>query len=59
MHDNLIENYDKHLTDNGRIVFLQDLNAFPKKSFLKSLPKWKADITIQNKIEKLFYNGIN
>lgn len=35
MHDNLIENYDKHLTDSGRIVFLQDLNAFPKKNFLK------------------------
>ena len=42
-----------------KVRFLSNKSIKPKKSFLKTLPKWKADITIQKKIEKLFYNEIN
>jgi len=42
-----------------KVKFLSNKPIKPQKSFLKSLPKWKADITIQKKIEKLFYNEIS
>ena len=29
LHQNMIENFEKHLTDNGRIVFLEDLRFIP------------------------------
>ena len=35
LHDNLISNFKKHLTDNGRIVFLEDLN-FISRDFMES-----------------------
>ena len=35
LHDNLISNFEKHLTDNGRIVFLEDLN-FISRDFMES-----------------------
>ena len=35
MHDNLIDNFEKHLTDNGRIVFLEDIRFIPKEMFLE------------------------
>ena len=31
----MIENFEKHLTDNGRIVFLEDLRFVPKEMFLE------------------------
>tara|TARA_B100001063_G_C16684700_1_gene513702 strand:+ start:191 stop:1078 length:888 start_codon:yes stop_codon:yes gene_type:complete len=42
-----------------KIKFLGNKSIKPNKSFLKTLPKWKADISIQKKIEKFFYNEIN
>ncbi len=39
-----------------KVKFLSNKSIKPQKNFLKTLPKWKADITIQKKIEKLFYN---
>ena len=36
MHnDNFIDNFEKHLTDNGRIVFLEDIRFVPKEMFLE------------------------
>jgi len=34
--------------------FLRNDLIKPQKNLLKTLPKWKADITIKNKIEKMF-----
>jgi methylase of polypeptide subunit release factors len=31
LHNNLIENFSKHLTKNGRIVFLEDKNFIPRQ----------------------------
>tara|TARA_B100001093_G_scaffold499614_1_gene549063 strand:+ start:882 stop:1769 length:888 start_codon:yes stop_codon:yes gene_type:complete len=42
-----------------KVKFLGNKSIKPNKSFLKTLPKWKADISIQKKIEKFFYNEIN
>ena len=42
-----------------KVKFLGNKSIKPNKSFLKILPKWKADISIQKKIEKYFNNEIN
>jgi len=55
----LIKSINNKSSKPLKVKFLSNKAIKPKKSFLKSLPKWKADITIQKKIEKLFYNGIN
>ena len=55
----LIESINKKSLKTLKVKFLSNKPIKPKKSFLKSLPKWKADITIQKNIEKLFYNEIN
>ena len=55
----LIKSINNKSSKPLKVKFLSNKPIKPKKSFLKSLPKWKADITIQKKIEKLFYNGIN
>ena len=34
MHDNFIDNFEKHLTDNGRIA-LEDIRFVPKEMFLE------------------------
>ena len=34
--------------------FLKNDLIKPQKNLLKTLPKWKADITIKNRIEKMF-----
>ena len=55
----MIESINNKLSKPLKVKFLGNKPIKPKKSFLKSLPNWKADITIQKKIEKLFYNGTN
>tara|TARA_B100000989_G_scaffold210972_1_gene160079 strand:+ start:876 stop:1763 length:888 start_codon:yes stop_codon:yes gene_type:complete len=52
----LIKSINNKSSKPLKVKFLSNKHIKPKKSFLKSLPKWKADITIQKKIEKLFYN---
>ena len=39
-----------------KVKFLSNKSLKPQKSFLKTLPNWKADIRIQKKIERLFSN---
>ncbi len=41
------------------VVYQSKMVEKPKKTHLKILPKWKADITIQKKIEKKFLNENN
>ena len=44
LHQNMIENFEKHLTDNGRIVFLEDLRFIPKEMITSKIerePKYK------------------
>tara|TARA_B100001057_G_scaffold332336_1_gene332702 strand:- start:762 stop:1649 length:888 start_codon:yes stop_codon:yes gene_type:complete len=55
----LIKFINNKSTKPIKVKFLSSKSIKPIKSFLKTLPKWKADITIQKKIEKLFYNEIN
>ena len=55
----LINSINKKLPNPLKVKFLGNRSIKPNKSFLKSLPKWKADITIQKKIEKFFYNETN
>ena len=56
---NLIKSINNNLSKPLKVKFLSNKSLKPQKSFLKTLPKWKADIKIQKKIEKLFYNEIN
>ncbi len=42
-----------------KVKFLSNDQNKPQKSFFKVLPKWKADITIKKKIEKIFLNENN
>ncbi|MDC3087528.1 NAD-dependent epimerase/dehydratase family protein [Candidatus Pelagibacter sp.] len=55
----LIKSINSRSAKQIKVKFLSNRSIKPKKNFLKTLPKWKADITIQKKIEKLFYNEIN
>ncbi len=52
----LINSINNKLPIPLKVKFLGNRSIKPNKSFLKSLPKWKADITIQKRIEKFFYN---
>ncbi len=51
LHDNLIDNFEKHLTDNGRIVFLEDLRVVPKELFLE---KYGDKTTIKPKYKEYY-----
>ena len=55
----LIKSINSKSSNPLRVKFLGNKSIKPNKSFLKTLPKWKADISIQKKIEKFFYNEIN
>ena len=55
----LINSINNKLPIPLKVKFLGNRSIKPNKSFLKSLPKWKADITIQKRIEKFFYNETN
>ena len=50
----LIKSINSKSPNSLKVKFLGNKSIKPKKSFLKTLPKWKADITIQKKIEKYF-----
>ncbi len=54
---NLIEEINYNSKKKLRIRFLHNNPIKPQKSLLKILPKWKADITIKNKIKNIFLNG--
>lgn len=56
---NLIKSINLQSNKKLKIKFLGNRIYKPQKSFLKILPKWKADITIKNKIEKKFLNENN
>ena len=55
----LIKSINSKSPNPLRVKFLGNKSIKPNKNFLKTLPKWKADISIQKKIEKFFYNEIN
>ena len=55
----LIKSINSKSPNSLKVKFLGNKSIKPNKSFLKTLPKWKADISIQKKIEKFFYNEIN
>ena len=55
----LIKSINNKSPNPLRVKFLGNKSIKPNKNFLKTLPKWKADISIQKKIEKFFYNEIN
>lgn len=55
----LIKSINSKSPKSLKVKFLGNKSIKPNKSFLKTLPKWKADITIQKKIEKFFYNETN
>ena len=38
LHNNFIENFEKHLTPNGRMVFLEDSRFYPKDNFKNKVP---------------------
>ncbi len=57
--DQLIRSINSKSPNSLKVKFLSNKSIKPNKSFLKTLPKWKADISIQKKIEKFFYNEIN
>ena len=43
LHKNMIENFEKHLTDNGRIVFLGDRDFIPREMIESKInPKLKS-----------------
>ena len=50
----LIKSINSKSPNSLKVKFLGNKSIKPNKSFLKTLPKWKADITIQKKIEKYF-----
>ena len=55
----LIKSINNKSLNPLKVKFLGNKSIKPNKSFLKTLPKWKADISIQKKIEKFFYNETN
>ena len=55
----LVKSINNKLSKPLKVKFLSNKSLKPQKNFLKTLPKWKADIKIQKKIEKLFKNEIN
>ena len=55
----LIKSINSKSPNPLKVKFLGNKSIKPNKSFLKTLPKWKADISIQKKIEKFFHNEIN
>ena len=52
---NIIQKSQKKL----KIRYMTNKINMPQKSYLKSLPKWKPDIRIKDKIENQFYNENN
>ena len=53
---NLIQSINNNSKKKLKVKFLQNNPIKPQKNFLKILPKWKADITIEYKIKKIFLN---
>ncbi|MDC3089917.1 NAD-dependent epimerase/dehydratase family protein [Candidatus Pelagibacter sp.] len=55
----LIKSINRKSQKPLKVKFLGSNSIKPNKNFLKTLPNWKADITIQKKIEKYFYHETN
>ncbi len=53
---NLIKSINKNSKKKLKTKFLRNTPIKPQKNLLKILPKWKADITIEDKIKKIFLN---
>ena len=43
LHDNLIDNFEKHLTPNGRIVFLEDKRCYDRKILEDRIPHLRSE----------------
>jgi len=56
---NLIKSINNNSKKKLKVKFLQNTPIKPQKNLLKILPKWKADITIEDKIKKIFLNENN
>ena len=56
---NLIKSINNNSKKKLKVKFLQNNPIKPQKDFLRILPKWKADITIEDKIKKIFLNENN
>ena len=56
---NLIDSINSSSRKKLKIKFLKNHPIKPQKSYLKILPKWKADIKIKSKIENIFLNEDN
>ena len=56
---NLIKSINLKLKNKIKVKFLENSSNKPTKSSLKTLPKWKCDMSIQNKIKKKFVNENN
>jgi nucleoside-diphosphate-sugar epimerase len=56
---NLIKSINNKSNKKIKVKFLGNNLNKPQKNLLKILPKWKADITIQNKIKNKFLNENN
>ncbi len=56
---NLIKSINIKSNKKIKVKFLGNSLYKPQKNLLKILPKWKADITIQNKIKNKFLNENN
>ena len=56
---NLIKSINIKSNKKIKVKFLGNNLNKPQKNLLKILPKWKADITIQNKIKNKFLNENN
>ena len=55
----MIENINSRSQKPLKVKYLSSKNIKPKKNFLITLPKWKADTVIQKKIEKIFVDESN
>ncbi len=55
----LIKSINLKLKNKIKIKFLGNSLNKPPKNYLKTLPKWKSDISIQNKIKMKFLNENN
>ena len=56
---NLIKSINGNSKKKLKTKFLRNNPIKPQKNLLKILPKWKADITIEDKIKKIFLNENN
>ena len=56
---NLIKSINLKLKNKIKVKYLGNILNKPTKSSLKMLPKWKSDMSIQNRIKKKFLNENN